>query len=261
MSWATKRKLLYALGVLVVLGIIVFGIYEAAFAKPATCFDNKQNQDETGVDCGGNICALRCTSDIQPMVSLWDPRIFNVINGVYTVADFIENPNTTSGAKDVPYAIKIYDSTDSSVLIKEIDGTTDIYPGEDFPIIETGISTGKRTPGRVELSFDVNSVPWYREAALMAPVKAIGATVSNASTTPLVTATAQNDSSAAADNVNIIAIISNKDGNAIGASRTFISHMDPHQSEPIYFTWPAPFADPIAQVSLYPIVQGNEVTP
>jgi len=257
MSWAAKRKLSYALVVLVILGIAAFGVYKSSFSKPATCFDGKQDQDETGVDCGGNICALRCTSDISPIVSLWDPRLFNVDNGVYTAAVMVENPNGTSGAKAVPFSLKIYDATDTDVVIKEIDDTVDVYPGEEFPIIETGISTGKRLPGRVVLTFNENAVEWYKEAPLATPVKTLAPTVTNEATAPLVTASALNDSSSAADNVDIVAVVSDKDGNAIGASRTFIQHMDPHQSVPIYFTWPVPFSEPIAQVELYPKVLGD----
>ena len=259
MSWAIKRRLIYTFIVFAVIGFGLFLFYETFFAKAATCFDGKQNQDETGVDCGGNICSLRCSSDIQPLVSLWDPRVFNVAPGVYSIAVFVENPNGNAGAKAVPFSFKIYDAADPTVLIKEIDDTVDVYPGQEFPILETGVSTGKRAPGRVVLTFNENAVQWNTMSVLMTQVKAIGPVVSDTDSQPLVTASAENDSSAGADNVDIIAILSDKDGNAIGASRTFIQHMDAHQSLPITFTWPTAFADTIAKVDLYPIVHGNPV--
>jgi len=48
---------------------------------PPTCFDRIQNQDETDVDCGGSICAARCTRGDDCLVSSDCERAFVCLGG------------------------------------------------------------------------------------------------------------------------------------------------------------------------------------
>ena len=66
MNWYTKRKILYS-SILIILIIWLVCIFTAWFLwAPATCFDSKKNNIETGIDCGGS-CLLQCSTDYKPL--------------------------------------------------------------------------------------------------------------------------------------------------------------------------------------------------
>ena len=52
MSWASKRKFLYFLSVLIIVSAVVAIPTWLALDKAPTSVDNKQNGEEVGVDCG-----------------------------------------------------------------------------------------------------------------------------------------------------------------------------------------------------------------
>jgi hypothetical protein len=47
-----------------------------------TCFDRIQNQDETGVDCGGSICARRCTRGAKCLDRFDCESAFSCLGGI-----------------------------------------------------------------------------------------------------------------------------------------------------------------------------------
>ena len=52
MSWASRRRSIYLSIVLAVIFVIVAPIVFFVLNKEPTCTDDKQNGDETGIDCG-----------------------------------------------------------------------------------------------------------------------------------------------------------------------------------------------------------------
>ena len=54
MSWAARRRLIISFIVGGVLILLLIFIGYKTFYRIPTCTDNKENQDETGIDCGGS---------------------------------------------------------------------------------------------------------------------------------------------------------------------------------------------------------------
>lgn len=111
-----------------VLYLIVFGglIYIGYFllVKPApTCTDRKQNQDETGVDCGGSCAA--CIGMPEP-ISVRLSTIFFAKDPVALVR--LTNPNTQVGAENIGYSIEVLGVGDS--VLDVFEGETFVYPGD-----------------------------------------------------------------------------------------------------------------------------------
>src|SRR3989344_7429415 len=91
MSWASRRRTFYILGI-VLFFMVTVGIPAAIFLyKPPTCFDGKQNQEETAVDKGGP-CLLLDERTLVPHAVVWS-RSFEVRDGTYSAVAYIENPN------------------------------------------------------------------------------------------------------------------------------------------------------------------------
>src|SRR5271154_3129598 len=132
LSWSFRRKLVYS-GVtfVVALGIAAY-VWIAFFNAAPTCFDTKQDGNETGVDCGGS-CSLICANVATPPIVEW-ARVFQSGSGnVYTAAAYVQNNNGNAAARGAHYVFQFYDADNK--LITEQDGVIDIPPVSTVPIV------------------------------------------------------------------------------------------------------------------------------
>src|SRR3989344_4168769 len=135
MSWASRRRTIYAIGVILFFLIVVGGPLLYSYLKtPPTCTDGRQNQGETSVDKGGPRPLLD-TSSLSPSAILWT-RSFYVRSGSYDAVAYIQNPNQEAGVRAVSYRF---------VLIAERTGAAFLMPGGITPVFEGAIDTGNRT--------------------------------------------------------------------------------------------------------------------
>ena len=131
------KQIIYGGGFLAFIFAVLAGGY-FLFVKPApTCFDNKQNGGETGIDCGGS-CAPCQNKNAKPIVFNWI-RNFSSMDGKIVITSEIKNPNDNVGASDFAYEFSIYNK--NSEKIKTVFGHSFIYPSEVRYLIEavTGI--------------------------------------------------------------------------------------------------------------------------
>ncbi len=234
-SWSTKRKLTYAsIGIGILLVVVIVPLF-FIFHKTPTCFDNKQNGDERGVDCGGS-CQLLCSFEAIDPVVVWS-RAFKVVPGVYTAVAYVENPNINSQAT-VAYEFKLYDK--NNVLIGTRTNRAFIPKNKVFAIFEPNLNTGTSTPARVAFRFTEKPV-WSRVIAQSPDISVVEKRLSQEQTMPRIDARIENRSAAPQGNIETVAIVYDDKENAIGASRTFIDRLDVNESADVVFTWPAAF--------------------
>jgi Mg-chelatase subunit ChlD len=236
-SWATRRKLQY-FGIIALAFLLFVGLpfYIFIYQKP-TCFDGFKNGSELGIDCGG-ACRLLCSKEVSEPVSRWDPRIFQVSPGIYTALAYFENPNVTGEVLSAPYTFRLYDK--DGVLITDRKGVTFIPKGNTFAVFEGNIKTGERIPVRATFDFD-NKLSWTKNLTQDPDISITNKALTKEDTTPRVEATVSNKSLDAVPNIELIAIIFDGSGNAIGASRTFLENLNKGESQNVVFTWPTPF--------------------
>src|SRR3990167_6420723 len=99
MDWTKKRQILILFIVVIVIVVPLVYIYVKQTAP--TCFDNKQNQDEEEIDCGG-ICSKECLGVIKNATSLF-AKSFEISKGRYESIAVIDNPNVFLGVKSFHY--------------------------------------------------------------------------------------------------------------------------------------------------------------
>jgi hypothetical protein len=249
--WAQKKQALYALIVILFL-IVVAGIpvYYVFFHKVASCSDGIQNQGEDGVDCGGP-CSKVCPYQAQPPIVHWQ-QFFKVVDGTYSVVANVENPNAGVYAENVPYVFQLFDN--QGVVIAERSGTTFMLPNTIFPIFESNLITGQRTP--VRASFAFGPIPqWQKKPYQLANLVIIDQTLTEATSTgERVDATVQNQEDYQVTNAEIVAVAYDTDGNAVAASHTTIDTLGPQAQTHIVFTWPQLFGTTISKILLTPKV-------
>ena len=145
--WSARKRVFYFLIVFFIVALVVV-LFFVINRKAPSCFDNKQNQNETGVDCGG-VCEAVCPNEVVNLTTIW-VRPFRVSLGNYAAAALVQNSNLF-GVKQLRYRFKLYDS--DNLLVNEREGVTYVNPDEQFVIFEPNISTGERDATRAFIEF------------------------------------------------------------------------------------------------------------
>lgn len=231
LTWSSRRKLLYLIVGGVVLLVLFFVTYQSAFNQAPSCFDGKQNQDEHGVDCGGDICKALCQSEARQPVVLWS-RAFQTGQQTYTAAAYIQNPNVGAAARRVGYSFQLFDTQNK--LVVEQQGTIDIPPVQTVPIILPNINVGNRAVAKALFAF--TTTPAWQKVSGLPSLRVKSQFLARDGSR--LSATIANDSSQDAKNIAVTAVLFDASGTARAASKSLLSHIPRHGAEDINFTWP-----------------------
>lgn len=234
--WAFWRRFYYGSGFLFFWVLIGAWVYFAQFYVAPTCFDTKQNGDETGVDCGGS-CVRICAADVITPTIRW-AQSFKVVDGQYNAVAYIENQNAIAAAPDVHYTFSLYDDTG---LIAESKGTTILPPDSVYPAFVGRVKTGGRVPTKTFLELDPIDL-WVPSDEGRGQFTVLNRTLTSADARPRLEATLRNNALTEAKNVEVVATIFDANGNSLTSSRTFIEYFEPRSEEQVVFTWPEPIA-------------------
>ena len=142
--------------------LIVFLIYFIWLRPAPTCFDNNQNQDETGIDCGGP-CSPCEIKTLVPLESSWI-KYFSSDNQTVIAAE-IKNSNLNWGTDSFSYTFDIYG--ESGIKIKTFTKNSFIYGGEIKYLIEP-IEIDSKNIADVKISF--SNINWKAAEEFPKPV-------------------------------------------------------------------------------------------
>lgn len=123
------RQFIYGVFYLALLSAAVYGVYLLVISAQPSCFDNRQNQGEEGIDCGGPCipCAIKNLQSLRSQAQIFG--IDGNTNAIITLA----NPNLNYGADSFAYTLNFYNSAKTKIfsLIRE----SFIYPAEAQKVI------------------------------------------------------------------------------------------------------------------------------
>ncbi len=235
LDWAKRRQLITLaifFGSLLLIGTAVFFMVRA---RP-TCFDKIQNQNETGVDCGG-VCALQCVDTHQGIKTIWT-KTFVVRKGMYDVASLVENPNLDASIPQLNYTIELFDASGRTILSRSY--STFANAGDHFMLYGGGLDTQGIEATKARLTI----APGYKYVKASPPqqrkISVLGYELQTPDTTPQLVATVQNQTTDTLNNVPVTATVSDKNG-PVGVSETYIDELQPRETKKITFTWPQKF--------------------
>lgn len=235
LSWSFRRKLVYSGTTFVLAVALTTFVWLEFFHAAPTCFDNKQNGSETGVDCGGS-CALVCKGVAQPPSVQWARVFQDGSSGTYTAVAYVQNNNPGGSAHAVHYYFQFYDANNK--LINEQDGVADIPPVKVVPIVVPSIDVGARTIAHVQFFFD-DTYPIVWNVIPPTQIPSIHATGQQLSTSGTrLSATLENDSVFDAQRVEAVAILYDQAGVARAASTSLVPLIPHKSSTSVVFTWP-----------------------
>ncbi|MFA5934700.1 MAG: hypothetical protein WC827_02345 [Candidatus Paceibacterota bacterium] len=246
MSWAQRRKATYTLGFLVIIILIFVFIFLKFFNKQQTCFDGIKNQNELGIDCGGQ-CTILCRAQYTDPTVLWT-RWSKVTNaGTYNVLIYIQNSNLGIGAYKAPYSLSIYDK--DNILLYSKKDYTYIPPSNNFTIFESDININDKIPARIDFTFSTGFI-WQKIENEELNIVAISKVIVDEDIKPKLLVTLKNKSLKEIDNIESVAILYDEDANAIAFSKTKIDLITKDNTEDIVFTWPEKFEKKIYKIDV-----------
>lgn len=235
MKWSSRRQLTYFMSIILFMALIVGSFY--LLYKPApTCFDQKQNQDEEGVDCGGP-CARVCQSVAIPLKVYWT-RVFPLGNGLYDVAALVENENQNLGVKSLAYTFKLFDS--NSVEVAKREGKTFVNPGEKFVVFESNVESSLAYPA-TKAFVEIEEYPIWEKVAAVPRIISIERLSFSNLPYPVLRLKVKNDSFDNYKDIKVNTVLSDINQNAFAASATFVDSLLAGESEEVFMTWPSSF--------------------
>lgn len=249
MTWAGRRQFLIVSIIVAVFAAIIFATAFAVFYKTPTCTDGKKNDDETDIDCGGS-CTYLCRVDVEtPLVRF--ARAFSPQPGRYDVIAYVDNGNSTAGAKDVRVMVELYDKDRFLVGQKQV--SIDIPPGATVPVYIPEAYRGEKEVAQTFVSFDESTLRFFVPSK-----KHIIPTVTNVemvnAETPRIRATLINPTAFPLYNIRPVATVFDGAGNAIAASQTLLAQLGGQAEGSVLFSWNAPFPSTPARVEVLPLI-------
>jgi hypothetical protein len=152
------KQTIYGLLYLLIITGIGYLFYIIALKPAPSCFDNKQNQEEEEIDCGGpcQTCATRYLDDIQAQRAL---LIDSPIDGESILIFQIENPNAHFGAESLNYKVSLYpDKVDGTPVLLQFQADSYVYPAELKTVIYLGVGADSEDVRRIDI--DIVDVQW-----------------------------------------------------------------------------------------------------
>ena len=244
-AWGRKRQAVIIGYILLLALIVALFFYFFVLYNPPSCFDGKQNGLEEGVDCGG-ACALVCPFAATSPNILW-ARSFEVGPGVYNMVASVENPNFDLAAT-VDYVIRGYN--EANVMVAEIINSVVLSPQEQRIIFHQGVETKNSTIARTFISLDEN-YQWYKQEAEANPVQMISYRFDRLESAPLLEVVLGNTSVFPVENLEVVAVLFNQDGNVEHSSRTLLDEIAADGESTVFFSWREPFDNYITRVETY----------
>lgn len=251
MSWAARRRFI----ILLIIGAVILAFLStvliATLYKAPSCTDGIQNQDETGVDCGG-ACAYLCSADLQPPTVLFT-KSFDTGLGRTNVVASVENKNAAAAAKDVPYRVQLYGANQE--LVQEFSGTFDLPPGATVPVFIPGIATGAQRVARSFLSIASSAPMWFgleRDLRIMPRVS--NTKQSGTLEAPRIEAILANPGTTALADVPVVVFVRDSAREIIAASETVISVIPAGGQATATFTWGSAFPGVPVSIEVIPVI-------
>lgn len=234
--WAVWRRSLYGSAVLTTLTLIGLGYYFAYFHQPPTCFDERRNGGEGGVDCGGS-CVRICAADVVSPRVMW-VNSFQISEGQYNAVAYIENQNQLAGTPSLEYTIELLSGP---TVVATRTGSTVLPPNSIQPIFVGRIFTDGATVTETRITLKPVAL-WQPATIERAQFRSLDIDLQSADSQPRLRARVENTSLQAARDVEVVATIFNNAGQPVTASQTFMDSIAARSTKDIVFTWPQSIA-------------------
>lgn len=250
-SWAQKRQFAIVGGAVLAFFILfVVPSYLILRDRPS-CTNRKQDGGEEGRDCGG-ACRYLCDGTLALPITHF-ARAVPVGPGQYGAVAYLENRNSSAGARNAPYVLKVYDA--NGLLVGEKHGFAYIPPRKVFALFEGRMETGDRVPVRATFDWkeDLRFERMNEEPFIDIRSKRFETVIEGSR----LEAHLYNPSRTAVHEINVTALLFDTKGNIYAASATRLAELPTGHADLISFTWPQALPEPARMEVLYTVPGSN----
>lgn len=248
-SWRAKRQLLVFSLAAAIIGGGIFWMVNKVLPEPS-CFDNRQNQRETGVDCGGP--CIPCVLKYPKQIEVFWTKAVSVGENVYDAVAFVENPNAILASDKLEYKFTFFDEFGK---VGERSGKTFLLAQERTHIVEVNVPT-KRAATRVE--FTVAAANWMIREDIAPDVsverREYGIEKIGGKNQSVVRATLMNRETVSYREADVNFLIFDANQNLIAANKTLVDALLAGERREIKAFWPDEIRGDIASIEIEPRV-------
>jgi hypothetical protein len=242
-----KRSIIIFIYLLILAGLSALIYYW--FRPQESCFDQKMNQNEQEIDCGG-VCQKKC--EILPQ---FDLKVGTVgftesgISGKYDLFGEISNPNNNFGSGNFSYEFIIKGS--SGAVLNQFSGKGFILPGEKKYLIASNVSS---EVAPAEIILNIGEVRWeefvnYEKPQLKIINKNYQETNSGVSFSEA-SGLLKNESPFDFSTIKIEVILKDSTGKAIALNSTVLNTVKTGESRDFKVTWPSKFSGEVGDMEI-----------
>ena len=170
--------------------------------------------------------------------------------GLYNIAAYIVNPNIAGEAVGVPYHFVLYDNR--GILITDTNGMVNIPPHRNTLAFQGAVNVGKRIPAKALFEFTV-APNWHKRADPLSAISIGEKNYAEDEGGSSLSVIVKNTSARPLENVSIYAVLYDKDGNALGFSKTSLDEILARGDTLAPFTWPINRQGKVISIEVLPV--------
>ncbi|MEK9186494.1 MAG: hypothetical protein AAB885_02810 [Patescibacteria group bacterium] len=224
MSNRLIKQIIYGGFYLVFFALILTGGVFWILPEP-TCFDNRRNQGETDVDCGGSCidCALK---NIQPISLFGTVEITPIDQASVGLFFQLQNPNLGYGAEKFNYTVHFYDSNDRE--IQSLSRESFIYPSQIKTVIEPIVKVSSKNVARIEV--EITNPSWISSQQWSRPIlQSRAVRIEILGSQGKISGLVLNNTSGLLSSVDVFAVLYGNDNSLAAVSKTVINDLKPFE--------------------------------
>lgn len=225
------KQLIYGGIFLIILALIVWWIIGLVYTPNPTCFDNRKNQGETGIDCGGP--CVSCEIKSLAPISISNKYVIPLPDGI-GIAVELTNRNTNWAARSFDYVITLKDQFGNS--LGSFDGNSFIYGGELKYIVVPRVQIVSNSVASIDM--DIQDPQWVPAAQFQKPDTEMQDLRTIYEEGIMVSANIYNKDVQLFTNMQVLALVFNRSGSLIGASQTIIDSLSALASAQVRILFP-----------------------
>lgn len=225
----------------------ISGVFFMFFYQKPTCLDGKQNQDETGIDCGG-ACQQICLADLisRPLV-ITNVESLAYGNSSSDAIGTVQNQNTKAALKSATYTFRAYGG--NGEVVAEQGGVFSLLPSEKRTLPALGLSAPKSAITKTELT--ITNEEWvpildFSEPPDIRVVNPQFALLSGQAGFAEARGLVQNRSPYDIRTLTVVVVVRDSQGRALSVNRTTLNTLQSGEQRDFRLVWPEGFSgDPV----------------
>lgn len=214
---------------LIILALIIGGIWFFYFKPAPSCTDNKQNQKEIGIDCGGPCipCEVKGVNLVTEEL-----KTFPAGKDETTLLVKIRNPSLHFSAKFY-YQFELGGAL--PLQSRELVGRETLAPGATEYVVVPNLAINPKDISGFD--FNITELNWSEEKSLLPNIR-ISRQTNIVNTKVTVTGVLFNDSAVNLATINLTVLLFNTKGETLNVSLTQLENVEAFSQKPFSFFFP-----------------------